>query len=93
MFLDFKATFIQSQMRENIERGIKEGVYRSSLNADVLAKMRMEQVQTCFDPKVFPTSEYNLVEVQMAVLDHFIHGLLTEVGHQKFHEYQTTQNQ
>ena len=42
MFLDFKATFIQSQVRENIERGIEEGVYRSSLNADVLAKMRME---------------------------------------------------
>lgn len=92
VFLDFKHSFIQSMVRENIERGIKEGTYRKDLNSDILAKLRMEEVQLVFDPKVFPTSQYNLVEVQMAVLDHFIHGLLTEDGQKQFHEYQTTQN-
>jgi AcrR family transcriptional regulator len=91
MFLDFKSSFIQSQVRQNIERGIKDGTYRKNLNADILAKIRMEQIQTCFDPKIFPPGEYQLLDVQMAVLDHFIHGLLTEQGHKIFHDYQTTQ--
>lgn len=92
LFLEFKFDFIQSMVRENIEKGIEEGYYRPNINADILAKLRMEEIQLVFDPKVFPSSQYNIIEVQLAVLDHFIHGLLTEKGHKKFHEYQTTLN-
>ena len=89
LFLDFKFDFIQNQVRENIERGIAEGYYRTEVNADVMAKMRMEQVQTVFDPKIFPSSSYNLVEVQMTVLDHFIHGLLSDKGRDLFQSIQS----
>jgi AcrR family transcriptional regulator len=89
IFLDFKFNFIQNQVKENLERGIEEGFYRREINADIMAKMRMEQVQTVFDPKVFPASTYDLIEVQMAVLDHFIHGLLSEQGRDLFSKIQS----
>ena len=90
LFLAFRTEFIQSQVRENIERGIEEGYYRPELNADLLAKIRMEQVQVVFDPKIFPSNTYNLVELQLAVLDHFIHGLLSDKGRQLYKDYQTS---
>lgn len=79
-FLSFKTNFIQKHVREILERGIQEGYYRPEIRPDIMARVRMEQVQTVFDPKVFPPNEYDLAEVQLAVLDHFIHGLLTDKG-------------
>ncbi len=90
MFLSFKTEFIQSHVRNNIERGMTEGYYREELNADVLAKIRMEQVQLVFDPKIFPPTKYSIVEVQMIVLDHFIHGLLSDKGRKVFKEFQSS---
>jgi len=88
LFLQFKSNFIYNQVKDNLERGIAEGVYRPEIRPDVLAKIRMEQVQTVFDPKVFPPSEYSLQEVQMATLDHFIHGLLTDKGRELVATYE-----
>jgi len=80
LFLTFKSNFIYNQVKDNLERGKAEGYYRAEIRPDIMAKIRMEQVQTVFDPKVFPPTEYHLLEVQMAALDHFIQGLLTDKG-------------
>jgi hypothetical protein len=50
--------------------------------------MRMEQVQMAFDSNIFPYPEYNLTEVQMAMFDHFIHGICTAKGLELLAEYQ-----
>ena len=88
LFLDFKYNFIRAMVERNVTKGIEEGYYRSEITPDLMAKLRMEQVQMAFDPKVFPPSEYDLVEVQMQVLDHFIHGLLSNKGRELYHTYQ-----
>lgn len=92
-FLEFKHNFIQLQVRENIERGMKDGNYRKELNAGILAKLRMEQIQTCFNQEVFPSGIFNLLDVQMSVLDHFIHGLLSEDGIKIFKKYKSNPTQ
>ena len=91
LFLDFKHNFIRTTVADNIERGISEGNYRVEINPDVMSRMRMEQVQAAFDNKVFPPSEFDIVEVQMQILDHFIHGLLSEKGRQLYSKYQNNQ--
>ena len=88
LFLDFKYNFIRSMVERNVTKGVEEGYYRSEITPDVMAKLRMEQVQMAFDPKVFPPSEYDLVEVQMQVLDHFIQGLLSHQGRKLYETYQ-----
>ncbi len=91
LFLDFKVNFIRTQIQNNIQRGLAEGNYREGINAKVLATLRIEQVQMVFDPKIFPTSEFNLVDVQVQVLDHFIHGLLSDKGRILYKKYQQNQ--
>ncbi len=91
LFLDFKVSFIRTQFQNNIQRGLAEGNYREGINAKVLATLRIEQVQMVFDPKIFPTSEFNLVDVQVQVLDHFIHGLLSDKGRILYKKYQQNQ--
>lgn len=88
LFLDFKQNFIRAMVERNLKVGVKEGYYRPEVDPDVLAKLRMEEVQMAFDPKVFPSNKYSIVEVQMQVLDHFVHGLLSDKGRELYHTYQ-----
>ncbi len=87
LFLSFKFNFIRAMVERNVIKGISEGYYRKELNAEILAKVRMEQVQMIFDPKVFPPEENDLINVQLHVLDHFIHGLLSDKGRELYHTY------
>jgi AcrR family transcriptional regulator len=92
VFLDFKYHFIRKTVEENIKKGIAEGYYRPELHPEIIAKLRMQEVEMVFDPRVFPPAEYDLLEVQMAVMDHFVHGLLTPQGKALLIEYQQQQD-
>lgn len=86
-YLEFKNTVIRGQLMRNIERGKKEGFFRKEIDAEVLSIFRVEGVQMVFNPKIFPREKFDFTAVQLQVLEHFIHGLLTEEGRKKYSEY------
>lgn len=81
LFKKFKSSYILGCVEENINRGIQEGVYRKDLNIAIIAKMRIELVELAFNPEAFPPSKFNITQVQVALLDHFLHGIVTLKGH------------
>lgn len=91
IYLAFKNEFIRGNIEDNLNRGIREGYYRQELDIKVLAKFRVEQVQMIFDQQIFPPEQFNFIEVQMQLLDHFIHGLLTEKGRNLYQKYSQTE--
>lgn len=72
---------------KNIGQGIEKGVFREDINPNILAKMRLKQIQFAFDPSIFPPQEYELVEVQMEFFEHFIRGLFTQKGLQRYEKF------
>ncbi|HAI74913.1 MAG TPA: TetR/AcrR family transcriptional regulator [Microscillaceae bacterium] len=86
-FIDYKNQFIRRSIIDNLTRGIDEGYYRADLNIDLLAIMRLEQVEMGFDVKLFPPDKFTLVDIQLAFLDHFVRGLLTNKGFEKLESY------
>jgi AcrR family transcriptional regulator len=81
LWLDYKNNFIKGYVLKSIERGKREGYFRAEIDAETLATFRIEQVQMSFDDRVFPHTKFDFTEVQMALFDHFVHGLLTMKGH------------
>ncbi|REE02192.1 TetR/AcrR family transcriptional regulator [Marinoscillum furvescens] len=92
VFQEFKKDFIVGQIKSNLERGIAEGYYRSKLNPNILAVLRMELVELAFNDQIFPRSEFDFLEVQMQLFDHFVHGILTESGRKKYTAYQQSES-
>ncbi len=86
-YLEFKHSTIRGHIERNIERGKKEGYFREELDAKVLSILRVEGVQLVFNTKIFPRGEFDFPSVQMQILDHFVHGLLTDKGRKKYEEY------
>ncbi|MFY0654069.1 MAG: TetR/AcrR family transcriptional regulator [Cyclobacteriaceae bacterium] len=77
---DYKNNFIKYHVLKSIERGKEEGFFRKEIDAEVMATFRIEQVQMPFDDNIFPRKQFKFPDVQMALFDHFVHGLLTLKG-------------
>jgi len=81
-----KGVFYQS-IRGALERGVRQGYFRSDIDIETLAALRLEQIQMCFNPEIFPDEKFDRVEVQKQLFEHFIYGLLSEKGRKEFFEY------
>jgi len=86
-FLKYKNGFLQDVIRKNIERGIKEELYRPEINADILSKFRLESMMIVFNMNVFPPRKYNMAEVTLEIIEHYLYGLATLKGHKLILKY------
>jgi AcrR family transcriptional regulator len=84
LFESFQDQTIQKDLVNVLELGKQLGYFRPEIDSRILAKVRLTQITTAFDPKNFADPEYNLLEEQLVILDHFLHGIFTEKGRQAF---------
>jgi AcrR family transcriptional regulator len=64
----------------NLEKGKKEGLYRSDLRSDVIAKVYIARMDVMFDGVVFPPTQYNFSEVYLEIFRYHIRGIASEKG-------------
>lgn len=82
MFLRHKEEKIIKSIKANMQRGKEEGLYREDIEPEVIARMRMAQVESIFNPQVFSPKTHHIGEVQFQIFKHFLYGLVTLEGHQ-----------
>lgn len=86
-FLNYKHEYLFTVVRENMKRGISEGLFREDLNMDVISRFRLESMMMPFNTQLFPTSRYNFVEVVQLIMEHYVFGLATTKGHALILQY------
>ena len=89
---EFKDQFIFKSIVENIKKGIEEEYFRSEVNAEILANLRVMEIQILFDRESFPSEKFNFMEVQMQLFNHFVYGITTEKGRKLYKEYLEKEN-
>ncbi|MCA6440068.1 MAG: TetR/AcrR family transcriptional regulator [Sediminibacterium sp.] len=87
LFNDHKNKFLYKVVKENIEKGKKEELYRSDVDPDILAKFRIESFFVPFNPELFPTAKYSLLDVQAILSEHFLYGIATAKGQKLIAKY------
>jgi AcrR family transcriptional regulator len=92
MFEDFKSRVIMADLVEVIEKGKKLGYFREEIDSEILAKVRVNQITSAFDPSNLNNPDYNLAEEQMVLMDHFLHGIFTEKGRESYSNQQALSN-
>ncbi|NVO83557.1 TetR/AcrR family transcriptional regulator [Hymenobacter terrestris] len=87
LFHNHKSRYILTQIQDNLHRGMKEGLYRANLDVEVLARLRLAQIDILFDPDIFPNAHFGQSRVQLACNEHFLLGLVTLKGHKLVNVY------
>ena len=86
-FREFKDKKLRGFIEDNLKRGIKQHLYRKDLNIKILARLRLAELEIGFDPAAFPPDQFNVREVQLELLDHYLHGITTLKGHKLINKY------
>jgi AcrR family transcriptional regulator len=88
LFLKHENEVVFHSVVDNLERGIREGYFRSDINVRVLAKIRLDQIHVTVDERLFQKEQFDFTELRIQLFDHYIHGLLTESGRELYMNYQ-----
>jgi TetR/AcrR family transcriptional regulator, cholesterol catabolism regulator len=80
-------TFYYNIISNNLKKGIDEGLYRDSLDIDIITKFRLSTIILGFDQNVYPTEKYSLIKVTDVLLEHFLYGIVTKEGLNLIIEY------
>ncbi len=88
-YLEYKNGFMYQMIRSNIERGIKEEVYRAEIDVDVMTRYRIYSIMLSFNTSVFPNNRTNIVYIEQQLLEHFLNGLATPKGHKLIQKYKS----
>lgn len=86
-FQDYRNNFLYKLIRENLERGISEELYREDIDIDVLTRYRLHSIMLSFDSEVFPNNKTNLVYIEQQLLEHFLWGLASPKGQKLILKY------
>ncbi len=90
LWMQHKEEVVVKEITENIKKGQALGLYHADLDPEVMARLRIELVQLGFDERVFPNTRTNFLFIQHQLLHHFLRGMLTETGMQRYQQYNLT---
>ena len=87
LFHKFKSEFIIKKVENTLENGKKNGFVRADVNSRLLAKLRGEEIEMGFNPSLFPPDKFRILDVQIALVEHFLYGICTLKGHKLINKY------
>ena len=71
---------IYGMVVDNLERGIKQGLYRENINIGIIGRLYVYKLDMFFDPEVFPPKEFDFLEVYMEMMRYHIRGVASKKG-------------
>jgi AcrR family transcriptional regulator len=86
-FQDYRNNFLYKLIKQNIERGIREELYRLDIDVDILSRYRLFSIMLSFDSDIFPSNKTKLVYIEQQLLEHFLWGLATAKGQKLIQKY------
>lgn len=77
----FRNEVALGMVEQALEKGKKDGLVRADINTKIISKLRVEQIELGFNPSVFPPDKNSILDVQLAMVEHFLYGICTLKGH------------
>lgn len=79
--------FVYTLIRENMERGMKQGIYRQEMNPDIVAKLYVGKTTLVVDEVLFPIGQYNMELLFKEYILYHIHGIASPKGLQLLEDH------
>jgi len=79
-FNEEKRSHICDCMTQNMRKGMKEGLYRDDLKADIVAKLYLSRFDVIFDGELFPVDKYSFSDVTWESFRYHMRGIASDKG-------------
>lgn len=84
---DYVSLFINA-IRENLEHGKNEGLYRAELDVDIISKIPLARIEQISNSKIFSQEEFTSPQFVKEICFYHLHGVLNANGMELLKEYE-----
>ena len=67
-------------MKKNLNKGIKQEIYRKEIDVDVIAKLMINRIDTLINEEVFPLTQYDFRKLLTEIRIYHLRGIATIKG-------------
>lgn len=71
-------------IRENMNWGIEEGIYRADLNVEIISRLYVSVADIIINPTIFPSPQFNLIDLHKEYMSHHLRGIISPEGMETF---------
>ena len=93
IFLQHKNDYLYGIIKENIERGIQEDLYRADIHIEAIARFRVESIIIPFNPEYHSKVKASIAHIQNEIALHFLYGVVTPKGYKLIVKYKEQRSQ
>lgn len=86
-FKKHKNEFLYNVCTQNLQRGVKEELYRPEIAMDILCRYRVETMFIPFNPEFLQNLKHSLAKIEEEILMHFLFGLVSQKGYKLINKY------
>jgi AcrR family transcriptional regulator len=90
MFTEHRENTIVKELNDNIELGIKQGIYRGDINLTVTTGFYIVLVESCLDTSLKALSDLSFAEKYNYLIDYHMNAICTPKGLQFLKEFKPT---
>jgi AcrR family transcriptional regulator len=80
IYNEYRFDFMMGMITRNMQDGIKQGLYRNDLNADVIAKVYIFSVDVLINQQLFPSKKYVFIDTYKEYLNYHLRGIVSAKG-------------
>lgn len=74
-------------VKNSLEKGVKTGLFRDSINVDFIARMYYNGMMGIKDESLFPSSEYDMEYLIESYLEYHLRAIVTDKGFEILNKY------
>lgn len=87
-FRQHKYSYLLDIIKQNIQKGKSEELYREDINTEVAAKIRLETMMLPFNQEIFPKNKFSLIELEKQLIEYYLFGIASLKGYKVILKYQ-----
>ena len=92
LMINFHHTYVYNTIKNGLEKGIDQQIFRSDINTEILSRLRVSQINWAFECDLVRNGKYSLYEVIIETTFHFLFGISTLSGHVLINNYKNQQS-
>jgi AcrR family transcriptional regulator len=82
-----KQEYVTRMIYENLEKGIKQGLYRDNFDPRIIARIFASKIQMLEDEELFPPSDYDKEKLFREFFLYHIHGVASPKGFEHLNQH------
>lgn len=80
IYNNYRFNFMLDMITDNIRTGIQQQLYREDIDAAIIARIYIANIDVLINQAIFPSKEYAYVDIYKQYLNYHLRGIVTAKG-------------